>query len=119
LAQDLPQPDEDADLYLTILCWIGLGLATLDAFLQPLPLGLVWAALGLSFLTGGLPPLRTALAELWHDRRLDIDLLMVVAALAAAAVGAALEGAVLLALFSLSRRLSTGRWARPAARSRR
>jgi Cd2+/Zn2+-exporting ATPase len=96
---------EDADLYLTVLCWIGLGLATLDAFLQPLPQGLVWAALGLSFLTGGLPPLRTALAELWHDHRLDIDLLMVVAALAAAAVGAALEGAVLLALFSLSQTL--------------
>ncbi|WP_137112236.1 cation-translocating P-type ATPase [Rhodobacter sp. SY28-1] len=96
---------EDADLYLTVLCWIGLGLATLDAFLQPLPQGLVWAALGLSFLTGGLPPLRTALGELWHDHRLDIDLLMVVAALAAAAVGAALEGAVLLALFSLSQTL--------------
>jgi Zn2+/Cd2+-exporting ATPase len=105
LAHDHPQPDEDADLYLTILCWIGLGLATLDAFLQPLPVGLVWAALGVSFLTGGLPPLRTALTELWQDHRLDIDLLMVVAALAAAAVGAALEGAVLLALFSLSQTL--------------
>ena len=105
MAQDVPDPDEDADLYLTILCWIGLGLATLDAFLQPLPQGLVWASLGLSFLTGGLPPLRTALAELWSERRLDIDLLMVVAALAAAAVGAALEGAVLLALFSLSQTL--------------
>ena len=33
---------------------------------------------------------------------LDIDLLMIVAAVAAAAVGAALEGAVLLTLFSLS-----------------
>lgn len=96
---------EDADLYLTILCWLGLGLATLDAFLQPLPQGLVWSALGVAFLSGGLPPLRTALSELWHDRRLDIDLLMVVAALAAAAVGAALEGAVLLALFSLSQTL--------------
>lgn len=105
MAHDHAQPDEDADLYLTILCWIGLGIATLDAFLQPLPQGLVWVALGLSFLTGGLPPLRTALAELWQDHRLDIDLLMVVAALAAAAVGAALEGAVLLALFSLSQTL--------------
>ena len=105
MAHDHAQPDEDADLYLTILCWIGLGIATLDAFLQPLPPGLVWAALGVSFLTGGLPPLRTALAELWQDHRLDIDLLMVVAALAAAAVGAALEGAVLLALFSLSQTL--------------
>ena len=97
--------DEEAGLYLTVLCWAGLGLATLDAFLQPLPPGLVWSALALSYLTGGLPPLRTALTELWRDRRLDIDLLMVVAALAAAAVGAALEGAVLLALFSLSHTL--------------
>ena len=97
--------DDDAGLYLTLLCWIGLGLATLDAFLQPLPQGLVWTTLGLAYLTGGIPPLRTAMAELWHDRRLDIDLLMVVAALAAALVGAALEGAVLLALFSLSHTL--------------
>ena len=105
MTHDHSQPDEDTDLYLTILCWIGLGLATLDAFLQPLPAGLVWGALGVSYLTGGLPPLRTALAELWRDYRLDIDLLMVVAALAAASVGAALEGAVLLALFSLSQTL--------------
>lgn len=97
--------DEDAGLYLTILCWIGLGLGALHAFIQPLPQGLVWAALGLSYLAGGIPPLRTALHELWHDHRLDIDLLMVVAALAAASVGAALEGAVLLALFSLSHTL--------------
>ena len=97
--------DEEAGLYLTVLCWAGLGLAALHAFLQPLPQGLVWASLGLAYLTGGIPPLRTALSELWHERRLDIDLLMVVAALAAAAVGAALEGAVLLALFSLSHTL--------------
>ncbi|MBL9063297.1 cation-translocating P-type ATPase [Tabrizicola sp.] len=103
-AHDHPE-DEDADLYLTLLCWMGLGLASLHPFVQPLPTGLVWAALGVSYLTGGLPPLRTALHELWHDRRLDIDLLMVVAAAAAAAVGAALEGAVLLALFSLSHTL--------------
>jgi heavy metal translocating P-type ATPase len=103
--QDHASGDENADLYVTILCWIGLGLATLSVFVQPLPEGLVWAALALSYLTGGLPPLRTALAELWRDRHLDIDLLMVIAALAAAAVGAALEGAVLLALFSLSQTL--------------
>lgn len=99
------QEGEDADLYLTVLCWIGLGLGTLDAFVQPLPSGLVWAALGLSYLSGGVPPLRNALAEVWRDRRLDIDLLMVIAAFAAAAVGAALEGAVLLALYSLSQTL--------------
>ncbi|MDX5350310.1 MAG: cadmium-translocating P-type ATPase [Paracoccaceae bacterium] len=97
--------DENAGLYLTVLCWIGLAIATLDAFVQPLPPGLTWGALGLAFVTGGLPAARSALQELWHDRKLDIDLLMVVAALAAAAVGAALEGAVLLALFSLSQTL--------------
>ncbi len=95
-------PDGDADLALTVLTWIGLGLAGLDALVQPLPAGFVWAALALSYLAGGVPPLRSALADLWQNRRLDIDLLMVVAALAAASVGAALEGAVLLALFSLS-----------------
>jgi len=96
---------DDAGVYLTALCWIGLAIATLDAFVQPLPAGLTWAALGLSFLAGGLPAARSAFAELWHARRLDIDLLMVIAALAAASVGAALEGAVLLALFSLSETL--------------
>jgi Cd2+/Zn2+-exporting ATPase len=97
--------DDGSGLYLTILCWIGLGIATLDAFLQPLPAGLTGAALGLAYLTGGLPAARSALTDLWHDRRLDIDLLMVIAALAALSVGAALEGAVLLALFSLSESL--------------
>ncbi|WP_374643814.1 heavy metal translocating P-type ATPase [Tabrizicola sp.] len=96
---------ETARLYLTVLCWIGLTIATVDAFLHPLPPGLTWTALLLAFLTGGLPAARSALEELWQDRKLDIDLLMVVAALAAAAVGAFLEGAVLLALFSLSQTL--------------
>ena len=57
---------------------------------------------GLVYLAGGLPAAWRALAELWRERTLDIDLLMVIAALAAAAVGAPAEGAVLLFLFSLS-----------------
>lgn len=93
--------EDRANAALTALTWIGLGLASVD-LVQPLPAGLVWAALVLAFLAGGVPPLRAALEDLWLRRRLDIDLLMVVAALAAASVGAALEGAVLLALFSLS-----------------
>ncbi len=96
---------QDGEDLLTILCWIGLAVATLDAFVQPLPLGLTWAALGMSYLAGGIPSAREALRELWSERKLDIDLLMVVAALTAAAVGATLEGAVLLALFSLSHTL--------------
>jgi Zn2+/Cd2+-exporting ATPase len=100
-----PQSEDDAGRYLTALCWIGLTVGMVDAFLQSLPPGLTGSALALSFLAGGLPAARTALVALWQDHRLDIDLLMVVAALAAAAVGAALEGAVLLALFSLSQTL--------------
>jgi Zn2+/Cd2+-exporting ATPase len=94
--------DGAADLALTLLTWIGLGLAALDRFVEPLPAGFVGAALVLAYLAGGVPPLRSALTDLWQHRRLDIDMLMVLAALAAASVGAALEGAVLLALFSLS-----------------
>ncbi|MDT8857872.1 cation-translocating P-type ATPase [Paracoccaceae bacterium Fryx2] len=58
--------------------------------------------LGLVYLAGGVPTGFRALRALWRDRVLDIDLLMIIAALAAAAVGAAQEGAVLLTLFSLS-----------------
>lgn len=56
----------------------------------------------LAYLAGGVPAGWCALKALWRDHILDIDLLMIVAALAAAAVGAALEGAILLTLFSLS-----------------
>ncbi|MCA3442892.1 MAG: cation-translocating P-type ATPase [Rhodobacter sp.] len=58
--------------------------------------------LSLVYIFGGLPSAARALHSLWVDHVLDIDLLMVVAAVAAAAVGATFEGAVLLTLFSLS-----------------
>ena len=68
----------------------------------PAPDGLQTAAVLLVFLAGGVPAALRAGATLWQERELDIDLLMVVAAVAAAAVGAAIEGAILLTLFSLS-----------------
>lgn len=81
---------------------IGTIVAMLHSFLLPLPAPVPMLALWLAYLAGGVPAAIGALSSLWRDRILDIDLLMVVAALAAAAVGAPLEGAVLLALFSLS-----------------
>lgn len=57
---------------------------------------------GLVYLAGGFPTAWRALTTLWEELILDIDLLMVVAAMAAAAVGAPFEGAVLLTLFSVS-----------------
>lgn len=78
----------------------GMGLAAFDAFAA----SGYWGPVGLAlvYLAGGLPAGWRALETLWRERILDIDLLMVVAALAAAAVGAPLEGAVLLTLFSIS-----------------
>ncbi|MFA7506341.1 MAG: cation-translocating P-type ATPase [Burkholderiaceae bacterium] len=97
------QIDLSSDRFMTALTGItlaGMALATVDAFLSP---GL-WGPVGLVlvYLAGGVPTAVRALNALWRERVLDIDLLMIVAALAAAAVGAALEGAVLLTLFSLS-----------------
>ncbi|MEM6428125.1 MAG: heavy metal translocating P-type ATPase [Deinococcota bacterium] len=56
---------------------------------------------GVTFVAGGLPALVKASGEL-RQGKLDIDLLMVLAALAAAAVGQARDGAFLLFLFSLA-----------------
>lgn len=61
----------------------------------------VWACYLLAYLAGGVPAGREALRELVKGR-LDIDLLMVLAALAAAAVGEPRDGAILLFLFSLA-----------------
>ena len=66
---------------------------------------LVGVFFGLAFLAGGVPAAREAVRGLWVDRKLDVDLLMVVAALGAASVGEAGDGAILLFLFSLSNTL--------------
>lgn len=55
----------------------------------------------LAYLAGGLPAAKAAFASLL-ERELNIDLLMVLAALAAAGVGEVRDGAILLFLFSLA-----------------
>lgn len=55
----------------------------------------------IAFLAGGIPAAQGAFGNLLKGK-LDIDLLMVLAALAAAAVGEARDGAILLFLFSLA-----------------
>ncbi len=97
-----PVGPEGWGLILTGITILGLGLASFSAFVLPLPAWAVTAALVAAYLAGGVPAGVQALRELFGSFRLDIDLLMVVAAVAAASVGGALEGAVLLALFSLS-----------------
>ncbi|MCS6836761.1 MAG: heavy metal translocating P-type ATPase [Anaerolineae bacterium] len=56
----------------------------------------------LAFVAGGFFGAKNALESLFVKRRIDIDMLMVMAALGAALIGQWPEGAVLLFLFSLS-----------------
>lgn len=95
-----PSLSDKADLWLTILTLAAMAYAVIHSFATPLPAPEI--ALLLVFIAAGAPAAITALRELFTKRVLDVDLLMVIAALAAASVGAALEGAVLLTLFRLS-----------------
>ena len=66
---------------------------------------LIWGGYGIAYLAGGIPAGREALKSLVKERKLDVDLLMVLAALGAASIGQAADGAILLFLFSLSNTL--------------
>ncbi len=83
----------------TALTGIGLGVGLVAGW-TGLEAVVPWAY-GLAFLAGGGPAGIEAVRALARGR-LEIDLLMVLAALAAAAVGAPRDGAILLFLFSLA-----------------
>ena len=65
---------------------------------------LMWAGYGVAYVFGGWYGLKGAIETLRH-RAVDIDLLMIVAALGALSIGAPFEGSMLLFLFSLSNTL--------------
>ncbi|WP_293811466.1 cation-translocating P-type ATPase [uncultured Bosea sp.] len=93
----------DFETVMSGLAVLGMMLAVIGTW--PPAEGLAalrWPGLALVYAAGGLPAGWSALSALWREHTLDIDLLMVVAAVAAAAVGAPFEGAVLLTLFSVS-----------------
>ncbi|MFN0134304.1 MAG: heavy metal translocating P-type ATPase [Phycisphaerales bacterium] len=90
-------PDE---LHASVLA----GLLLVSGFVAGLVRGvagpaamLAWASLGIGFVYGG----RAAWASI-RQLRVDIDVLMIVAAVLAAAMGQPAEGALLLVLFTLS-----------------
>ncbi|WP_114964527.1 heavy metal translocating P-type ATPase [Alkalilacustris brevis] len=107
-----PPDSGQPGIILTLLTTLGLfgGVAASLSGFETVALG----AYLLAYMAGGIPAGVRALNSLWNERTLDIDLLMVTAALAAAAVGEMLEGAVLLFLFSLASTLE----ARAMARAR-
>ncbi len=87
-----------------VACWALLLLAVAVDRLTAAPHGAVLALFATAYLAGGT----FAAVEAGKDllgRRVNVDLLMVVAALGAATVDAWAEGAVLLALFSSSNAL--------------
>src|SRR5690606_21361334 len=93
----------DPSFILSLLTVLGMLLGMAGAWIPYEGLsGLTLPALAIVYLAGGLPAAWRAGSELWQDHVLDIDLLMVVAAVAAAAVGAPFEGAILLTLFSVA-----------------
>ncbi|GGY86753.1 heavy metal translocating P-type ATPase [Streptomyces nitrosporeus] len=96
------------------------ALASLTLFLAALPLELLgapawtWGPLfAATYVTGGWEPGWEGLKAL-KDRTLDVDLLMVVAALGAAAVGQVLDGALLIVIFATSGALEAVATARTA-----
>ncbi|MFD4130162.1 heavy metal translocating P-type ATPase [Streptomyces globisporus] len=96
------------------------ALASLALFLLALPVYLAGGPSWLSgtlfvatYITGGWEPGWEGLKAL-KDKTLDVDLLMVVAALGAAAIGQALDGALLIVIFATSGALEAVATARTA-----
>ncbi|MEU2544285.1 heavy metal translocating P-type ATPase [Streptomyces roseolus] len=96
------------------------ALAALLLFLAALPLYLLdapawlWGPLfAATYVTGGWEPGWEGLKAL-KDKTLDVDLLMVVAALGAAAIGQVLDGALLIVIFATSGALEAVATARTA-----
>jgi Zn2+/Cd2+-exporting ATPase len=89
---------------LAVLTWILLILAAALDYLTPTPQSVVSALYVGAYLTGGTLALKTAITDLL-DGTVNVDLLMVAAAIGAAVINAWGEGGVLLALFASSNAL--------------
>ena len=86
-------------------CWVALLTALAIDHLTPIPHGVVLALYVIAYLAGGTFATRDALRDLFTERSVNVDLLMVTAAIGAAFVDAWAEGAVLLGLFAASNAL--------------
>ncbi|MFJ2133504.1 heavy metal translocating P-type ATPase [Streptomyces sp. NPDC087845] len=119
------EPVQDADaagrrtriLALPEARWAAAALGLFLSALPPHLLGAPWWAWGplyaLTYVAGGWEPGWEGLKAL-KDKTLDVDLLMVVAALGAAAIGQVLDGALLIVIFATSGALEAFATARTA-----
>ncbi|MGH3584623.1 MAG: heavy metal translocating P-type ATPase, partial [Mycobacterium sp.] len=80
---------------------VALFLVGLATQLLGAPEFVWWTAYLAGYLAGGWIPARDGLIEL-AQRRLDVDLLMIVAAVGAAAIGQVFDGALLIVIFATS-----------------
>src|SRR5690606_39240887 len=87
-----------------VLAWSFTIAAFLLAHLSPVPHAAIIGLYVFAYLAGGTDATRQALSDLFVGH-VNVDLLMVVAALGAATLNAWAEGAVLLALFASSNAL--------------
>ncbi|WP_215190597.1 heavy metal translocating P-type ATPase [Exiguobacterium sp. s6] len=60
-----------------------------------------------AFLIGGYAKAKEGLTDTWETRSLNVELLMIIAAIGAAAIGYWMEGAILIFIFALSGALET------------
>lgn len=97
-------PDLRAAVLFTVLTLVGLIVGIIGEKLVHND-AVMWGGFLLAYLAGGIPAGREALNSLFIEKKLDVDLLMVLAALGAATIGQAADGAILLFLFSLSNTL--------------
>ena len=95
---------------LAVVLFAGGGVAQLIGA----PAGVYWTAYLACYAAGGWEPGLAGLRALRH-RSLDVDLLMIVAAVIAAAIGQVLDGALLIIIFATSGALETVATARTRA----
>ena len=88
---------------LTLLTGLGLLVGLVSSWTSA-PVAASAGGFALAYLAGGLP-LGVSVSRSLFSRQITIDLLMLLAALAAAAVGEVRDGAILLFLFSLANTL--------------
>jgi Cd2+/Zn2+-exporting ATPase len=102
---EAPEPAADRATLWTEAAFVALALAGLIGGLAAewtdAPPLAAWISYGISYAFGGWYGLRAGWESLRHGA-VDIDLLMILAALGALSIGAPFEGAMLLFLFSLS-----------------
>lgn len=86
------------------LLFMGVGFAA-EVLQLPAPLKLI--SYTVAYILGGVYGLLGGIAAVREEGKLDVNLLMILAAIGAAIIGQPLEGAMLLFLFSLSNTLQT------------